>query len=416
MKVRILFGIAVLLLAAACSAAEPAEVPVDSAPVEQAAEPTSTPVELPTEAPAPSEEAAPPQEPEIQPTEEPPSPPEPVVREPQPALTWLYGCVLELKDYAEWCWLYDGAFTEIAVTNLPANAKTYPDVYDFSPSTNRVLMGLSDWAGAGPADMASTDLWLGTDPADLSLQPLVYESVVSEAVFSPDGSHIAYLAATESTYELHLLDPISGSDEVLAVDVAPEFSFSPDGRNIGFVRNAEWTLVGEGLGVYVLSLETRTETLVPLEAEGLIEVHSPLFWTPDSQTIVVPARYSTADGPVWQLVVVDLAGGTRANITVALETVGAYDSDLLNLNLVTPLVWAEDGSYFLANAVTGFMTADMTFWVLKYNLEPALGAITSIDVVAEQAEFIGWDVPEESVWVRPSVRSDAALPYSVQLP
>lgn len=417
MKISYLIGFAGLLLAAACTSAAPADV--------MGVSPTNPPVSVPAE--DGSESMVVPAEPEAQaftPTAEPTLAPmttpeptaEPVIPEPQPALTWLYGCSLELKDFAEWCWMFDGAFTNVAVTNLPADAKAFPDVYDFLPATNQVLVGLSDWVGAGPADMASTDLWLGTDPVDLSLQPLVYDSVVSEAQISPDGLRVAYVAATDTTYELRLLDLNSGNNELLAVDVAPDFSFSPDGRYIGFVRSAEWTLVGEGLGLYIISLETRIEHAVPLEAAGLMEVQSPLFWTPDSETIVILARYATEGNPIWELAVVSPENGGRSTISIAPDAVGSYDADMLDLNLVTPLAWDVEGDYFLANAITGFMTADMTFWILKYNLEPALGAIRSIDVVAEQAEFIGWDVPGESVWVRPSQRGEEALPFSTLLP
>ena len=416
MKTRFLVvSILVLMFAAGCTQTAPTEAPVKStdAPVAEATAVEAQPTDVPADVVEEVSETLP--APTVAPTEEPLTE-EPKAVVPQPALIGNYGCDGELRDYQEWCLLYNGVVTNTIITDLPANARTFPDLYDYSPATNQVLLGLSDWEKAGPGDFAASDLWLGSNPEDLDLQPLIYESVVVTAQFSPDGGKIAYLAGTEETLELHLLDLAADSDRVVAVDVTPSFVFSPDGLQIAFLRDSEWISAGDAFGLYIVSLETGDESMVLMDMTDVYEFTSPLYWSPDGQVILVKVRIINENVNMWKYMVYNLADGTSREVVFDPTTVNLYSSEMTDLDFVSPLLWAEDGSYFLASVVTGFMTPDMTTWVLKYNLNPALEWIISIDVVAEHAELVGWDLPGSSVWLKPTEKNEVGWPFSVPLP
>jgi hypothetical protein len=305
---------------------------------------------------------------------------------------------------------------EILVAGLPEGAGPFPEVYDFSPSNTQALVGMVRGGGAGPRNLSVSDLWLAASLTPLEFQPLITAPQVAAARFSPDGSAVAYLLGTESTYELHHLDLASGEDRLLAVDVTPGFSFSPDGSELGFVRDPDWVGVGEGLGLFVVSTAGGPEQRVPFELAGLIGLSEPLYWTRDGQAVIVQARLDVTDDGFQKVFQIDRASSASHEIQFDPGLRGDFNPEVADPDLVVPILWAPDGSFFLTNYLAGLMTPDQMAWVLKYDLDEARENVIAITGVQQSAELVGWDVPGESIWVAPAPPGEGRVPFVLELP
>jgi hypothetical protein len=144
-------------------------------------------------------------------------------------------------------WLEHGKASQVVLLFEPG------EYYDFNPVNSKVLYASHfTFSGAGPGNLAVSDLWMADYPSGSEAMLIETDSVV-EALWAPDGSGFFYIGATPETYELRFR-ALSGEDRLLARDVAPTWNVSPPGNYVAFTRETGYNLPGAP-GLFIIPSE-----------------------------------------------------------------------------------------------------------------------------------------------------------------
>jgi Tol biopolymer transport system component len=275
-----------------------------------------------------------------------------------------------------------GAPTRIT---LPASIGQY---YGYSHATDQIAYAqtFADH-GAGPGNLAVSDLsLLNVSTGEVNT---VYPGDVVEALWSPDGTQLAYILATAATYELRLREP-DGTDRPLASDVSFTWGFSPSGDAIAFTRESGYETPGTP-GLYVVSVESGTEIQVSdVDKSGTGSIDDRPSWTQDGQFVTL----SHSGGPSTPRVVLAAADGS-ASWDITLDE--SLSGNWWYTPSITAILWYPDGERALALPAASqemggppplvLFTYDRATHVFIEGVE--IGMVNTI---------IDWDVPGESFW------------------
>ncbi len=278
----------------------------------------------------------------------------------QPAPYWVFPPVGNSGSRA---WQINGE--QISPLELPDLGFNH---HDYSSAHGKILHSsrFPD-VGAGPANLSVGDLWM-YDVAAQQDQLILQDENVVEAVFAPGTLDIVYLLATPDTYELRWRSADGSQDRVLAVDVSPTFSVSPDGKSVAFTRETGYK-VGTP-GVYVVSTDGSGERQIGVaDRGGSGSIADRPLWSPDSQYILLPI--SSLEVPSrWVLLKSD--GSAELPLTFAPDVAPEFDQ-------LGPVffLWLPDGRQVLASQVrdgmAGIPNAEET-GVITLDLDSALAA------------------------------------------
>ena len=157
--------------------------------------------------------------------------------------------------------------------------------------------------------------------------------------FFPNGDYLSYLKTEGDSADLYQVSTFGGVSRRLAGNVDTPVSFSPDGKQITFVRytadaRATTLIVADANGTNEKALATLKDP--QLFSRGGFYSSGPA-WSPDGTTIAVPA-YSITDKTYREIILVNVADGRMSTITEG------------RWNVIEKLVWLADGSGFLMNA------------------------------------------------------------------
>jgi serine/threonine protein kinase/Tol biopolymer transport system component len=157
--------------------------------------------------------------------------------------------------------------------------------------------------------------------------------------FFPDGNYLSYLKTEGDSADLYQVSTFGGASRRLATRVDTPVSFSPEGKQITFVRysadaNSTTLIVADANGSNERALATLKEP--QLFSRGGFYSSGPA-WSPDGKTIAVPA-YSVTDETYREIILVNAADGRMNPINEG------------RWNIIEKLVWLADGSGFLMNA------------------------------------------------------------------
>ncbi|MBP2018116.1 dipeptidyl aminopeptidase/acylaminoacyl peptidase [Symbiobacterium terraclitae] len=165
---------------------------------------------------------------------------------------------------------------------------------------------------------------------------LFTEEVVREALFTGDGSRIAFVAdhRGDEKYQVYLMEAVGGWPEKITDRPEVQYElgcFSPCGRYLAFSGNAANP---EDMDIYIYDLETR-ETRQLTSGGGVRYVFS---FSPDGSRLLAQQFY---DNTKQDLLLVDVASGEIRNLTAGKEQKAFF----------RPGPWLKDGSgfYFLTN-------------------------------------------------------------------
>lgn len=149
----------------------------------------------------------------------------------------------------------------------------------------------------------------------LNMRKLVV-GVDSQITFSPDGKNIAFIRIAKGENSIVITDEQGGSERILAMRKTPqvygdEVSWSPDGRLIAvptLTRGA--TYAG---GMAVVDVGTGTETRIPLKEEKLLRI-SQIAWVNDGKGLIY-TPYAADMGQRYQIRYAAYPSGDIQNVT-----------------------------------------------------------------------------------------------------
>jgi hypothetical protein len=279
------------------------------------------------------------------------------------------------------------------IDNGQASPIVLPDLgfnqYDHSAEFGKVLHSSRfPEHGAGPANLSVGDLW-SYDVVTKQDQQIFTDENIVEATFVPGSQDIVYLLATPTTYELHWRTA-GGADRLLATDVSPTFSVSPDGGSVAFTRETGYK-VGTP-GVYIVSQDGTGERKIgSTDRGGTGSISDMPIWSPDGKYILLPV--SSADVPThWVLLKTD--GSAEMKVTLGPNVPPQFKE----LDLAFTL-WLPDSQKVLVSQVRGMAGtpgAEQT-GVASLNLDT--GEVTEITPLAfGPLTPWQWETPGKVAW------------------
>lgn len=169
--------------------------------------------------------------------------------------------------------------------------------------------------------------------------------------FSPDGNYLYYVkrdeAATINT--LYQIPSLGGAPRTVIVDVDSPISFSPDGKQFVFVREAT---------------KVKTTNLIVANADGS---------NPKDLRVLKAPAYFSSEGPAWspdgqRIAVAETPDGSFVHF--AIETVDARSGEPTALgsrqwNYPRQIAWLPDGSAVVFPGQTD-QNANAQIWLLSY--------------------------------------------------
>lgn len=180
------------------------------------------------------------------------------------------------------------------------------------------------------------------------------ESHYGGLAYSPDGDYVYYLLEEESTRTLFRVPAFGGSPRELATNVETSVTFSPDGRQIAFLRKR-----GETASLVVAREDGAEEYEVAADTSrnGLRiigDLNNGPAWSPDGKIIACPT----------------VAEGEPFHMDIAAVQVGDGTVRLINSqpwHLVGQLAWLPDGSGLIMNAEQSPPpSSSLQVWLLPY--------------------------------------------------
>jgi len=309
---------------------------------------------------------------------EPPTPAPTPTAAPLPARLW--------KSYSSggdtgW-WLENG--TAIEVT-LPVEPGQY---YDYN-SVNGKILYASHFAtsGAGPGNLAVSDLWMVDYPSGTPLALIPNDTVV-EALWAPDGSGFLYIGATPTTYELRYRS-LAGEDRLLASSVAPTWGVSPSGSQVAFTRETGYEVPGAP-GLFVVSTAGGPETMVSsAERHGTGSIEDRPTWSADETRLALP-NYGYAPGTL-VIAAADGSLDTTLGFTPELAAdpvLGSYPQTVL---------WHPDGQQLVG--VSNYAEGMGGPWALVlYQLDDDGHTVVSGARLGTGLSIIDWNVSGQSLF------------------
>jgi heat shock protein HslJ len=264
--------------------------------------------------------------------------------------------------------------------------------YGYSPVTDRILYASPQpVVGGGPAQVTVGDLWV-LDVASGQAEPVFSEQKIVEAELAPDGEQIAYVLATDTTYELRW-HGLSGEDKLLASDVAFTFSISPKGDKVAFTRESNYDLPGTP-GLYVVDVATGEEVMVAdVDRAGAGSIDDKPIWSPSGQYLLLPT-YGTAAGQSLVRAAADGSGSVSIGFDPSLSGEEWYGAASFS-----PIWISETQILGLAAVGEANVQLGASAHIMLYQLNEALDTIIGAEKLGEGV-VVGWDIPGSSVWVQ----------------
>ncbi len=189
-------------------------------------------------------------------------------------------------------------------------------------------------------DAEGDSLWVRTvdAPSNIRIAGPAETEFIS-VTFAPDGHAVYYIALDHDKGEstLYRVPILGGSASQIANDISP-ISFSPDGRQIVFIRfrsSDSKVVIADADASNQRDIATRHK---PDSFE--LEWNAPA-WSPDGKKIAVPARFNDQYGHYATIIGITIADGTQAPLSST------------RWNYVGQPVWLADGSGVLAPASEG---------------------------------------------------------------
>jgi eukaryotic-like serine/threonine-protein kinase len=257
-------------------------------------------------------------------------------------------------------------------------------------------------------DNGKKSLWLRQLASTNSVQllpPAPRASLIPE--FTPDGSFIDYLERVNLTDRfgtLYQISVLSGTPRKLADHLDSPVTFSPDGRQIAFVRDD--TIKGESYLILTDPSGGHEATLATRRTGNDIGPFAVPSWAPDGKTIAVSVTDPSSDGLNYHLLSVSTSDGSTKPFSP------------VHWRTINHLLWIPDGSGILIAGQEKTGAPQQIYW----NAE---GSAEAHKITADVNSYISLSVASDSrsllavqsdinvnLWVGPANNPDAAVQIS----
>ncbi len=234
-------------------------------------------------------------------------------------------------------------FREYTVTEVTRNGKTTEAT--ISPDGKYVLSLLQE--------KGLQSLWLHHLPTSSDTQVIAPATAAYRSLtFSPDGNYFYFRQAVDSTrdvFDLMRAPVLGGTPQKLIHDIDSGVTFSPDGKQIAFLREND-----PEVGKFQFLFANADGSQEHVFAGGPIGPNPTILeWSPDGKQIaVIVDRMTSADKAITAIQLYDVATGKRS-------WMAKFPDDAINT-----LQWMPNGRGFIASEyskATGFRRSSIAY-------------------------------------------------------
>jgi hypothetical protein len=261
--------------------------------------------------------------------------------------------------------------------------------YDYNPVNGKVLYASHfAFSGAGPGNLAVSDLWMADYPSGTESVLIATDTVV-EALWAPDGSGFFYIGATPETYELRYR-PLSGEERLLANNVAPTWNVSPPGNYVAFTRETGYNVPGSP-GLFIVPSAGGAEwQLSSSDRNGTGSIDDRPIWSADESRLALP-NYGFAP-PTLVVAVID------ASFEATLAYTPEVAADPTIGTAPTGVLWHPDNQHLVA--ITNYADAmGGPSPIFLFELAPDGRTVVAATPLGSGISLIDWDVPGVSFFI-----------------
>jgi hypothetical protein len=283
--------------------------------------------------------------------------------------------------------LYVAGPEEISSRILPIPMGLF---YAYSQHRDEILMA-QDFPdrGAGPGNVSVSDLSILNLESE-SIEVLIDDFVV-KALWSPGGDALAYILATDTTYELHWYT-LDGGDRIVANDVSFTWSIAPSGQAVAFTRETGYE-INITPGLYVVDLDSGQEVIIAdMDKQGTGSIADQPHWSPDSSEVIL-SHWAGPENPRLILASADGSGSIDLSID------DRFASEMGVASGVTDLIWDVDGQHLLVLSPMAENEMGGPSMLIRYRIDRDACILTDGIWISEVGSLIGWAEPGKSVWV-----------------
>jgi Tol biopolymer transport system component len=282
------------------------------------------------------------------------------------------------------------------MTSLTSNGKATSAV--ISPDGKQVVYAINEGG--------LTSLWLRQVATATDVQLRAPEDVFYIGLtISPDGNFLYYASGGASTRNrvLYKMPVLGGASRKVVEDVSSPISFSPDGKQIAFVRNAD-----EESALMIANADGTEERKIAVRQRGgsfgnLFEGGT--AWSPDGKRIASIAVSIENDRVFMNVVEVPVEGGTERPVTSK------------QWYQIQRLAWLADGSGLLMTAAEQAADFQATqIWHLAYPSGEArkitndLKVYRNISLNADSSVLVTLQSDgDANIWVAPNGDASRAI-------
>ncbi len=182
-------------------------------------------------------------------------------------------------------------------------------------------------------DGGDQSLWIRNVPTKSDVQVLAPDEVIFNGVtFSPDGNYIYFARSDKANTlfnSLYVMPVLGGDPRQILRDIDSVVSFSPDGKQISFMRGIPER---NALEVRIANADGSGDRLAASVPAFPTQIYG-ANWSPDGKTLVGTFLRSGAKDP-WALMTIRVADGKLTTLYSGRQSLGSP-------------IWMPDGNYVL---------------------------------------------------------------------
>jgi Tol biopolymer transport system component/DNA-binding winged helix-turn-helix (wHTH) protein len=250
-------------------------------------------------------------------------------------------------------------------------------------------------------DEKEQSLWLKNIPtgSDTQILPPVEKTVIANVTFSPDGNYIFYGSLAGAKAAIFQLPVLGGRPKKILADYAGPISFSPDGKQLTFIRFSSTN--EETASIVIVNTDGTDERILASSKRPNIFLRSAV-WSPDGKQIACVALNSVEDQAV---VVLRVGDGAISPVPSP------------SWSYIGQVAWRPDGNSFLVIVTDD--SNENQIWSLSYpggearRVTEDLNVYRSISLPADASSIVAVRIEQEALlWVMPGDDASRAKPLT----